>query len=262
MVKPFAPHFPSHQVTIEPCSAETHLSLLATCHWPPHCWQGKASLKSCQIYDLPWTKTLKKVINRETNCNNEVCRAEVCNCIWVLVSSPFLSFLLPHHTSQQGPPKLLSSLGATSDFDKFTWASYRVKRGSIKRGSWRGMKDVCRGEEGWRANMVENTGLGRMLLSLSCFVNRWRCNCTLDLYCSCHSPLPSPRPLCGAETLERKEKEAVRARDCVLMWKHFPLSIWIVSVTSFKQTCTIPNVWPTVKKSKRDSFHLPNTHFF
>lgn len=48
------------------------------------------------------------------------------------------------------------------------------------------MKDVWRGEEGGRVNTVENTRLGRMLLSLSCFVNRWRCNCTLDLRCSSH----------------------------------------------------------------------------
>lgn len=47
------------------------------------------------------------------------------------------------------------------------------------------------------ANTAVNIRLGRMLLSLSCFVNRWRCNCTLDK-CRCLRPL-FPQPLWRVE---------------------------------------------------------------
>lgn len=102
----------------------------------------------------------------------------------------FASFL--PFTTQQGPPKVLFYL----------WETYLTLTSSLKAqaepseaplaGSLWGMIDVCQRKGGGRANTAENTQLGRMLLSLRCFVNRQRCNCTLDLYCSRWSPLTLP----------------------------------------------------------------------
>lgn len=68
---------------------------------------------------------------------------------------------------------------------------------------------------GGRANTVENTRLGRMLLSLSCFVNRWSCNCTLDLYSSQRSP--------ASVTIGNLKKSWLSGSEaCALKWQHIP----------------------------------------
>lgn len=93
--------------------------------------------------------------------------------LWLSVLSlpplPFSSSLLlrlptetteaPFHLRRRRPT-LTSSLKSPN----------RIERDSIKR---RDERCVARGgEEGGRASTVENTRLGRMLLSLSCCVNR------------------------------------------------------------------------------------------
>lgn len=162
LTSPFPP-----QVTVEPCRAAAHLSAASG----------------------DWSMTTSLLTGRGHACHDRYLltedRAENCaesqimkglsyeSVLWLSVLSlpplPFSSSLLlrlpaettkaPFHVRPRRPT-LTSSLKSPN----------RIERDSIKR---RDERCVARGgEEGGRASTVENTRLGRMLLSLSCCVNR------------------------------------------------------------------------------------------
>lgn len=154
-------------MTVEPCRAAAHLSAASGD------WSMTTSLLTGRGHACHDRYLLTE--DRAENCTESQIMKGLSyeSVLWLSVLSlpplPFSSSLLlrlpaetteaPFHLRRRRPT-LTSSLKSPN----------RIERDSIKR---RDERCAARGgEEGGRASTVENTRLGRMLLSLSCCVNR------------------------------------------------------------------------------------------